>query len=213
MIQVLAYADLIQICKICQTNNGACIGCTSCGVALHVECAMRAAYVLGFDIQAIKSSQSRRESLTLVRLGADGGLMTPVVHCPTHDLKRQNVHRLHEVSNESGLSALALYIKTYKILEHIPGRTSQAKVMPSPDDEFKFIQTLHGGLGDSNHKPQNPIDMISPKNDLNCAICHTRFSAHFFREPIPGITEAPKCSVLCHQCHWKLNTTIRKEGV
>ncbi|ORY80322.1 hypothetical protein BCR37DRAFT_359262 [Protomyces lactucae-debilis] len=102
-------------CAICSVQKGACIACASCAKPLHVECAKQHAYPMGFEIQPIKSSQSRREQLTLIRIGNESGLMTAVVYCPEHDLRRAGtIHPMQTPTSNEGEIALAAYIRTSK---------------------------------------------------------------------------------------------------
>lgn len=67
---------------------------------VHVGCAHKAGWTMGFDIQPIKGS--RRELVIVVKLGNEQGAMTAAVWCPEHDVK-STVHPIGEYTEETGL--------------------------------------------------------------------------------------------------------------
>lgn len=108
-----------QTCRVCKGSSGACVGCQvchasgkffyslvleSCGFGLmgkvHVGCAHKAGWTMGFDIQPVKGS--RRELVIVVKLGNEQGAMTAAVWCPEHDVK-STVHQIGECTEETGL--------------------------------------------------------------------------------------------------------------
>ncbi|KAI9843851.1 MAG: putative PHD type zinc finger protein with BAH domain-containing protein [Thelocarpon superellum] len=100
-----------QVCKVCKTNDGACVACHQCHAPVHVTCAQRDGYTIGFDITPVKSS--RRDMVSTVTLGSESGSMTAAIWCKDHAV-RTIVHPLHEISEESGLNALQMFVRTYK---------------------------------------------------------------------------------------------------
>ncbi|KAI9734225.1 MAG: putative PHD type zinc finger protein with BAH domain-containing protein [Cirrosporium novae-zelandiae] len=100
-----------EVCKICKTSQGACISCQQCGAPVHVSCAQRAEYVLGFDITPVKSS--RRDAINTITLGSETGSATAAVWCKEHSLKTI-VHPMHEISGDSNLNALQVYAQAFK---------------------------------------------------------------------------------------------------
>lgn len=67
---------------------------------MHVGCAHKAGWTMGFDIQPVKGS--RRELVSTVKLGNEQGTMTAAVWCPEHDVK-STVHPIGEYTEETGL--------------------------------------------------------------------------------------------------------------
>ncbi|KFY55039.1 hypothetical protein V497_07232 [Pseudogymnoascus sp. VKM F-4516 (FW-969)] len=101
-----------EICKICKTNQGACVACLSCRAPVHVECSHQAGYVLGFDISPVKGS--RRDHVNIVNINGESGAMTAAVWCKDHCPTKTIVHRMHDIVDESGLNALQLYVQHFK---------------------------------------------------------------------------------------------------
>ncbi|KAL4792973.1 hypothetical protein BDV19DRAFT_239369 [Aspergillus venezuelensis] len=101
-----------ETCKICKTNKGACVPChfNGCNARFHIGCAFQAKYKTGFDLTPIKNS--RRDSVTSMRLGDDIGAATPAIWCPHHSVSAV----IHETGQpaEDGLNAIQLYARTYK---------------------------------------------------------------------------------------------------
>jgi hypothetical protein len=102
-----------EICKLCKTINGACVSCDypGCNAKFHVGCAFQAEYGFGFGVSPVKGS--RKESTATVRIGEETGLAYPTVWCSSHT-PQTIVHDLGEHTDQEGLSALGLYVKTYK---------------------------------------------------------------------------------------------------
>lgn len=199
---------------MCATNDGACLHCTACGVALHVSCAQTAGHVLGFDIQPIKSSQSRRDSLVLIRLGVEAGLMTPVVYCHDHDVSKLSIHAPHEVSADTGLSAISLYNKTYK---HIGEQQIGISRGRRSSDWH-----IHDGLSrilqlksEERHRDRPGRVQVIIQEDIiqhrRCIRCEVEFSPCFYSKAPRGgnndgsfvaNVEADNPAKLCHKCFW-----------
>ncbi|KAH0544478.1 hypothetical protein FGG08_001376 [Glutinoglossum americanum] len=82
-----------------------------CEGIVHVTCAHKAGYTLGFDITPIKGS--RRDHIIAVTLGNETGSMAPVVWCKEHTIKTI-VHQINEMVDGTGPNALQLYVRNYK---------------------------------------------------------------------------------------------------
>lgn len=188
-----------QICSVCETSNGYCVQCSTCSILYHVECAHRAGHILGFDLQPIKSSQSRRDSLALVRLGTESGLMTPVIYCSNHDLRRVTIHTLDKIVPDLGGPALSLYNTTYKASSLPLGRRSRKGVAHSS------INSTPASIA-SRHRELHPSEDIEKQiettdgGDLShiCRTCKVQHSAYFFSLEDPKDLSAE----ICHRCHW-----------
>jgi PHD-zinc-finger like domain len=100
-----------QACKICKKTVGAPVNCQQCHIPVHITCAQQAGYVIGFDITPVKSS--RRDLVTTVTVGNETGSMIAAVWCKDHAPKT-TVHSMDEVVDDTGLTALQLFVRTYK---------------------------------------------------------------------------------------------------
>ncbi|KAL1637156.1 putative PHD type zinc finger protein with BAH domain-containing protein [Neofusicoccum ribis] len=100
-----------QVCKICKTAKGACVSCHQCHTSFHVGCAHSAGYTFGFDVTPVKSS--RRDAVLTFTLGQETGSLSAAIWCKEHTPKTI-IHPLNEVVDESGKTALQLYVQNYK---------------------------------------------------------------------------------------------------
>lgn len=101
-----------EICKICRDSNGACVACVSCKGSVHVECAHQAGYILGFEISPVKGS--RRDHVNIVAINGESGSMTATIWCREHCPTKTIVHRMHDVVDTTGLTALQLFVRSFK---------------------------------------------------------------------------------------------------
>lgn len=101
-----------EICKVCGQKGGACVACHTCKIPVHVECAQRENYLLGFDITPVKGS--RRDQHHVVSINGEIGTMSAAVWCKEHMPTKTIVHRMQDVVNESGMNALQLYAQNFK---------------------------------------------------------------------------------------------------
>ncbi len=79
---------------------------------VHVECARRQGYLLGFDITPVKGS--RRDQFSIVAINGESGAMSAAIWCKDHIPTKTIVHRMHDIVNESGLNAVQLYVQNFK---------------------------------------------------------------------------------------------------
>ncbi|KID91186.1 Bromo adjacent protein [Metarhizium guizhouense ARSEF 977] len=101
-----------EVCQVCNQQGGACVSCHQCRIPYHVECARQAGHLLAFDITPVKSS--RRDQFNIVTVKGEIGTMSAVVWCQDHIPTKTMAHKMYDVVNESGLSALQLYVQNYK---------------------------------------------------------------------------------------------------
>ncbi|KAL8903319.1 MAG: hypothetical protein Q9207_004007 [Kuettlingeria erythrocarpa] len=109
--QSIPSARYEQVCKLCKTSSGACVGCQQCSASLHVTCAIQYGCRLGFDVAPVKGS--RKDVVSTVTLGKETGNVTAVVYCREHTVKSV-VHPISELIDNSSLNALQLFVRTYK---------------------------------------------------------------------------------------------------
>ncbi|EFY98561.2 BAH/PHD-containing protein [Metarhizium robertsii ARSEF 23] len=101
-----------EVCQVCNQQGGACVSCHQCRIPYHVECARQAGHLLAFDITPVKSS--RRDQFNIVTVKGEIGTMSAVLWCQDHIPTKTIAHKMYDVVNESGLSALQLYVQNYK---------------------------------------------------------------------------------------------------
>ncbi|KAM5432699.1 putative PHD type zinc finger protein with BAH domain-containing protein [Microsporum ferrugineum] len=100
-------------CKICKTDNGACVSCraSTCNARFHVGCAHQANYTMGFDVTPIKSS--RKDVVTTATIGEETGVVAPAIWCPHHSVTTI-VHDIGELTGSTDVNALQIYARTFK---------------------------------------------------------------------------------------------------
>ncbi|OAA73141.1 hypothetical protein ISF_00042 [Cordyceps fumosorosea ARSEF 2679] len=104
------YAEICHACN--QGGTGACIPCHHCRTTFHVECARQAGHLLAFDITPIKST--RRDQFNIVTINGESGTMSAMLWCKDHIPTKTIAHRMHEVVNDEGLTALQLFAQNFK---------------------------------------------------------------------------------------------------
>lgn len=100
-----------QICKLCKTNNGACVSCLQCHANFHVGCAHDRGYTFGFDMTPVKAT--RRDAVPTVNLNGDTGTMVAAIWCKEHTPKTP-VHPVNEEVQGSEMIALQLFAREFK---------------------------------------------------------------------------------------------------
>jgi hypothetical protein len=117
--QLIPQARFEAVCKLCKNkdhqnrvrdNAGACINCFQCNASFHASCAFEAGYQFGFDVQPVKASRKDQSTATL---GAETGSLTAIVMCKEHIVKTI-VHPINEVVDETGTTALQVFVEKYK---------------------------------------------------------------------------------------------------
>ncbi|KJZ73615.1 hypothetical protein HIM_06948 [Hirsutella minnesotensis 3608] len=101
-----------ETCQACKQKGGACVSCHQCRTPFHVECARQHGHLLGFDVTPVKSS--RREQSNIVTVSGESGTMSAVIWCKDHVPTKTIAHRMHDVVGETGMTALRLYVQSYK---------------------------------------------------------------------------------------------------
>ncbi|KUL86168.1 hypothetical protein ZTR_08443 [Talaromyces verruculosus] len=102
-----------ELCKVCKTTAGACVSChyPNCNAKFHVGCALQTGYTFGFDVTPVKGS--RRDSTITMKMGGENGSVSPSIWCPNHAVSSV-VHDMSEPTDQNNLTALELYVRTYK---------------------------------------------------------------------------------------------------
>lgn len=161
------------VCKICKHGGDyPTIKCqlASCNSLFHVGCAHHEEYVFGFDVQPVKSS--RRESVNIMKLNSESGIVTAGIWCPTH-APTTMIHSILEPT-DSGLTAMQLFARTYKQVDNsITGTvrraaqftTNFATSLPAVQPPQRHGSTLNGrpnGVTTANDRAGSPGLMESP---------------------------------------------------
>ncbi|KAJ9632568.1 putative PHD type zinc finger protein with BAH domain-containing protein [Knufia peltigerae] len=104
------------ICKICKQGGYPTVKChqSNCNTFFHVGCAHQADYIFGFDVAPVKSS--RRDSVNVMKLQTETGIVTAGIWCPSHQ-PSTFVHGMLEPT-EGGLTAMQLFARTYKQVDN-----------------------------------------------------------------------------------------------
>ncbi|KAI0022172.1 hypothetical protein F4780DRAFT_769847 [Xylariomycetidae sp. FL0641] len=108
-----------EVCKACKQKGGACVSCHQCRAPVHVECAHKHGYLLGFEISPVKVS--RRDQHNIVTLNGETGIMSAVVWCKEHIPGKTLVHRMHDPASQADTdgqdnvpNALQLFVRNFK---------------------------------------------------------------------------------------------------
>lgn len=125
-----------QICKICKmSDRGACVSCHQCHASFHVGCAHKEDYIFGFDVSPVKST--RRDAITVIKMGPEVGLVTAAIWCKDHNPKTI-IHPIDEWFPDPGCNALQLYVRNYKQADlTLTGTARKANLM----DQSTRVQT------------------------------------------------------------------------
>ncbi|OBZ86246.1 Lid2 complex component snt2 [Choanephora cucurbitarum] len=113
-------ARLNADCQLCQDKRGACVACSECKKAVHVQCAIDNQFRLAFEIQSIAQSNSAYAKCPVVPAGlfkedSPSGLMVPQVWCPSHNLSNRKLIELEtRTTDENQESSLMVFAKHYK---------------------------------------------------------------------------------------------------
>ncbi|EKD19300.1 uncharacterized protein L3040_009260 [Drepanopeziza brunnea f. sp. 'multigermtubi'] len=180
-----------ETCKVCKKNKGACVSCQTCKIPVHVECAHQAGYILGFDITPVKGS--RRDQVTTVNINGEVGTMTAAIWCKEHVPAKSAVHHMHEiVDQETGLTALQLYVQNFKqadlaltgtvrkatlVNQSTKVVNPQATAAPAPNRRTSTTTGAngHAGRGSVSHAKAEdvPTDLYSVAKGTPRKICVT----------------------------------------
>lgn len=109
-----------EVCKACKQKGGACVACHQCRAPVHVECAHKCGYLLGFEVTPVKGS--RRDQHNIVTINGETGAMSAAIWCKEHIPTRTLVHRMYDSVNQAdhhgkdalALNALQLYVQNFK---------------------------------------------------------------------------------------------------
>lgn len=175
-----------QTCVLCETSNGACVGCPECRTPFHVTCAMESGYKAGFEVTPVKST--RRDTITTVKFKNEQGVMSAHIWCPGHDKIKGPIYRMREYDKSSRMNALHTYIRAYKASDvGVTGSMRKAR-------NVNTSNLLHRGATGSYRKlsylPNNARDGESPIPTKECAMCGIDVSPMWW--PFEGDESAPR---------------------
>ncbi|KAF2234455.1 hypothetical protein EV356DRAFT_532770 [Viridothelium virens] len=181
-----------QQCKVCATNNGACISCHKCHSMFHVECAHQHGYWFSFDVQPVKGS--RKDAVTSVTLKGETGFVNPVAWCDTcikgKDFKTGQIHSIHDseedVTTGNTTNALQIYVQNFKQADlALTGTVRKASLV------YQSAKAL----------PQPPLASHSDRRVSTATARGARHSiggrsvseaANIRSEDVDGVTESPR---------------------
>lgn len=118
--QIIPPSKFEAVCKLCKNRDhqnkfredkGACVNCFQCAAPFHVSCAFEAGYQFGFDVTPVKGS--RKDQITTATLANETGSLTAAIWCKEHSVK-SIVHPMHEIADDSGRTALQVFVENYK---------------------------------------------------------------------------------------------------
>ncbi|KAJ4401099.1 putative PHD type zinc finger protein with BAH domain-containing protein [Neurospora sp. IMI 360204] len=221
-IPLINRAKYSEICRACKKDGGACVSCYHCKSPVHVECAHKAGHVLGFDITPVKGS--RRDQHNIVTLGSESGTMSAAIWCKEHAPQKGAFHPMHEKVDESGMTALQLYVQSYKqadltltgcarkAIQITPTTRPTSSSATSASHQTRRISTIHLLNGDHGE----PAPGCRQPGSKICLTCGTDVSPKWYpideaqeRGLVNGYygnlgSEAQKFieqrSVQCHKC-------------
>ena len=146
------------VCKLCKNKDhqnrvrddkGACVSCFQCHANLHVSCAFEAGYLFGFDVTPVKGS--RKDQITTATLADETGSLTAGIWCKEHVVKTI-VHPLNEIANDSGRTALQVFVENYKQADlTLTGTVRKANLVQLTRDKGQQVApaTINGSRRES----------------------------------------------------------------
>ena len=151
-------------CSFCETRGGACVACTICDTPLHVGCASAAGCQFAFEIVPIKTTQNRRDNLPTIRLGAEHGVLRPVVLCKQHEDHKLALHQPDENLLGSGENLLSTYVKTYRASDSERRLLSDGSVRLHPSGDLQRQDLLARLQQLSSHDPAGAVEVVNAES-------------------------------------------------
>ncbi|KAF1959154.1 hypothetical protein CC80DRAFT_591226 [Byssothecium circinans] len=192
-------------CKICKTNNGACIACLQCHANFHVGCAHSAGYTFGFDITPVKAT--RRDAVPTVTLNGETGTMTAAVWCKDHSPKTV-IHRMNEEVEGTDMVALQVFAREFKQADlTLTGTARKANLVDQSTRTLPQVSTsAQGNRRTSTITAQTPTSTRGRPSNAGIVVKEEEAS-----EPV-----APKLERTCTRCKidtsprwWKVEDTVQ----
>ncbi|RMD44877.1 hypothetical protein DV735_g376, partial [Chaetothyriales sp. CBS 134920] len=204
-------------CKICRKGaDKPTVKCSSsvCNGYFHVGCAHQANYIMGFDVALVKGS--RRDSVNIMKLDQETGIVTPGIWCPAH-APTTYVHSIVELTEDGKTTALQKYAEIYKQADtsitgtvrraaqfttNIHSTTAPAVQPPQRQSslsngvqtEYLAHQTLQASpvasAGDGPDGPDGPVVQseaeVRPRRTKKCCTCLVEASPKWWEVPQRG---------------------------
>lgn len=186
-----------QTCKLCKTNNGACVSCLQCHANFHVGCAHERGYTFGFDMTPVKAT--RRDAVPTVTLNGDTGTMLAAIWCKEHT-PRTPVHPINEEVEGSDITALQLFAREFKQADltltgtarkaNLVDQSTRITVQPMSTTVNRrasavTTQTPTSARGRTSNAgllvKEEPTEPSMPRPERNCARCNVDASPRWWK--------------------------------
>ncbi|KAI0482822.1 hypothetical protein GGR56DRAFT_208991 [Xylariaceae sp. FL0804] len=173
-----------DICKACKKKGGACVTCHHCRASVHVECAHKHGYLLGFEITPVKGS--RRDQHQIVTVGGETGVMSAAIWCKEH--VPQRVHRMHDIVNipdgqGADPNALQLYVQNFKqadltytgtvrkaALANLVNKTAAAALPSAPNRRHSTATATCSAVNGANSDTASVVPQSGERVCITCGI-------------------------------------------
>ncbi|KAJ4987413.1 BAH domain-containing protein [Stagonosporopsis vannaccii] len=186
-----------QTCKLCKTNNGACVSCLQCHANFHVGCAHERGYTFGFDMTPVKAT--RRDAVPTVTLNGDTGTMIAAIWCKEHTPKTP-VHPINEEVEGSDITALQLFAREFKQADltltgtarkaNLVDQSTRITLQPIATSVNRrasavTAQTPTSARGRTSNAglpvKEEPTEPSMPRPERNCARCNVDASPRWWK--------------------------------
>lgn len=152
-------------CFLCKMKKGSCVTCGECKKAVHVHCAIRNHFRIGFEIQAPHKALPSVQA-GLFRENMPSGVMVPQVWCPEHDLSKNTIVDLSARTIDTKESSMRVYAKLYKQIE--PGTTPASRRYRAAlaNAGYPYAAAIYGPLPLPDSPPTIPSAIPSARKSM-----------------------------------------------
>lgn len=120
-VEYIGCVDMARLnanCQLCEEERGACVPCTECRKAVHVQCAIEHNFKLAFEMQPNTHNSNKSTKYPIIPAGLFGssspsGLMIPQVWCPSHNVANR---KLIELSTRTANDTQQVNIYIYRCI-------------------------------------------------------------------------------------------------